>query len=300
MQETIGFIGLGNMGWPMARHLARAGHALVVHDAVPGRAAAFGRETRATAATTVAEVARACTLLITMLPDGHVVREIVLGRDGALPAIRDGTLVVDTSSADPSAYPEIEAALRTCGAALIDAPVSGGVKGAEAATLTIMAGGDDRLIERARPVLEVVSARVFRTGPLGSGQAMKALNNLASAGALILTIETLLIGQRFGLDPGLMTEILNVSTGRNNATEKKIMPFVLSRSFDSGFTLKLMTKDVQTALSIARATGTVTELSAHTLELATRALEMLGEDADHTAIARLLESLTGEELRPEP
>ena len=296
-QETIGFIGLGNMGWPMAQHLRRAGHALVVQDAAPGRAEAFARATGAIPAANPAEVAAGCTLLITMLPDGHVVRDVLLGPDGAAAALRHGALVVDMSSADPTAYPEIERALLARGSGLIDAPVSGGVKGAEAATLTIMAGGDDRLIDRAQPVLEVMSGKVFRTGPLGSGQAMKALNNLTSAGALILTIEALLIGQRFGLDARLMTEILNVSTGRNNSTDKKIIPFVLSRKFNSGFGLKLMAKDVQTALSLAHATGSAAELGEHTLELTKRALELLGDDVDHTAIARLVESLSGEELR---
>ena len=131
--------------------------------------------------------------------------------------------------------------------AFIDAPVSGGVKGAEAGTLTIMAGGDEAAIARVEPLFGMMGQRVFQTGALGSGQAMKALNNLVSAGALILTIEALLVGQRAGLDPALMTEILNVSTGRSNATDQKILPYVLSRRFDSGFALQLMAKDLATA-----------------------------------------------------
>ncbi|MDX1541569.1 MAG: NAD(P)-dependent oxidoreductase, partial [Geminicoccaceae bacterium] len=212
--------------------------------------------------------------------------------------LRSGTLVIDMSSSDPVAYGELVPALAAKGAGLIDAPVSGGVKGAEAATLTIMAGGDPAHIDRALPVLAAMSAQVFRTGPLGSGQAMKALNNLCSAGALMLTIEALLIGQRFGLDAKLMTEILNVSTGRNNSTDKKIIPFVLSRKLDSGFSHKLMTKDLQTALSIAEQTQTTVELSAVTLALARRALAALGDEADHTAVARYFEQLVGEQLCP--
>jgi 3-hydroxyisobutyrate dehydrogenase len=129
---------------------------------------------------------------------------------------------------------------------------------------------------------------------------MKALNNLASAGALILTLEVLLIGQRFGLDPKLMTEILNVSTGRNNSTDKKIVPHVLSRRFDSGFALSLMTKDLTTALGLAETTATPTTLAAHTLEIARAALATLGERADHTELARALEMQVGTDLRSDP
>jgi 3-hydroxyisobutyrate dehydrogenase len=297
MNGAIGFIGLGNMGWAMARNLAGAGFDLVVNDAAPGRADAFAADIGGQAVAAPAAVGRATGLVILMLPDGRVVREVLTRvSDGVIAGLAPGALVVDMSSSDPTVYDDLVPALAAKGARLIDAPVSGGVKGAEAATLTIMAGGEAALIDRAEPALQAMSARLFRTGGLGSGQAMKALNNLCSAGAMILTIEALLIGQRFGLDAKLMTEILNVSTGRNNSTDKKIIPHVLSRRFDSGFSIKLMTKDVQTALSIARATGTPSELGAHTLELARRALEELGDDADHTAIARFLEMVAGEEL----
>ena len=180
---------------------------------------------------------------------------------------------------------------------MIDAPVSGAVTGAEAGTLTIMAGGDGDAVDRAEPLFQLVGKRVFRTGGLGTGQAMKALNNLASAGALLVTIEVLLIGQRSGLDPGLMTEILNVSTGRNNSTDKKIFPHVLSRKFDSGFSLALMAKDLGTAAGLAESTNTASVYAEQTVEAARAALAALGPDADHTAIARWVEDRVGEELR---
>ncbi|HEX6142806.1 MAG TPA: NAD(P)-dependent oxidoreductase [Geminicoccaceae bacterium] len=295
---TIGFIGLGNMGRPMAAHLVRHGYRVRGYDrrdeVLAEAAAAAGLE----AARTPADAARGADLLILMLPDGRVVRDVLVDDpEGALRGIADGALVIDMSSSDPKVYDELAPAVAAEGAGLIDAPVSGGVKGAEAASLTTMAGGPADLVDRALPVLQAMSARVFRTGALGSGQAMKALNNLCSAGALMLTIEALLIGQRFGLDATLMTEVLNASTGRNNSTDKKILPFILSRRFDSGFAHKLMTKDVQTALSIAQQTGTEAELSALTLDLARRALDALGDDADHTAVARYLEDRVGEQLK---
>ncbi len=300
-EQTVGFVGLGQMGRPMARNLIRAGVRLAVYDAAPGRTEAFAREIGGRPAVGLPELAREAGTVITMLPDGQVVREVVLGREngpGLLDGLARGALVVDMGSSDPRVYAELEAALAARGVGLIDAPVSGGVKGAEAASLTIMAGGDPAAIDGVEALLGLMGQKVFRTGGLGTGQAMKALNNLSSAGALILTLEVLLIGQRFGLDPGLMTEILNVSTGRNNSTDKKILPHILSRTFDSGFALALMTKDLGTALAIAEATGTPATLGAQTLEIARRALETLGTAADHTAIARLLEMETGEELRP--
>jgi 3-hydroxyisobutyrate dehydrogenase len=210
--------------------------------------------------------------------------------------LRPDAILVDMGSSDPRVYAGLEPALRRCGALLIDAPVSGAVSGAEAATLTIMAGGDQAVIDRVMPLFQLVGQRVFRTGALGSGQAMKALNNLGSAGCFLLTLEILLIGQRFGLDPKLMTEILNVSTGRNNATDRKIIPHVLSRRFDSGFALALMAKDLTTALGLAEATATPTILGAPTLDAVRQALATLGTDADHTALARWLEERVGSRL----
>jgi 3-hydroxyisobutyrate dehydrogenase len=298
---TVGFVGLGNMGWPMARNLARAGTSLVVHDGSPGRAKAFAEEVGGEAATGLRPLAERSRVIITMLPDGNAVRDVVLaGRSRLLDGIGEGAVLVDMGSSDPLIYRELAPALETRGAALVDAPVSGGVKGADAASLAIMAGGEPAVIDRVEPLLKVMGARLFRTGPLGSGQAMKALNNLVSAGALALTIEALLIGQRFGLDAELMTQILNVSTGRNNSTDKKIIPHVLSRRFDSGFALALMSKDVTTALSLAHSTGTHASLSTQVLEIARRALEALGPEADHTALARYLEAEAGEELHPRP
>ena len=295
----VGFVGLGNMGWPMARHLREGGVDLVLLDARSGHAARFAAEYGGRAAADLAALARAGRVVITMLPSGDVVREVVLGtaeRPGLVESLREGAVLVDMGSSDPRVYAELEPAVRRRGARLIDAPVSGAVSGAEAATLTIMAGGDGAVIDRVMPLFELVGQRVFRTGALGSGQAMKALNNLGSAGCFLLTLEILLIGQRFGLDPRLMTEILNVSTGRNNATDKKIIPHVLSRRFDSGFALALMSKDLTTARGLAEATETRTILGAPTIDAVRQALAALGADADHTALARWLEDRVGTRL----
>jgi len=296
----VGFVGLGNMGAPMARNVARGGVPLVLLDVRADRAKALADEIGARAAGSLPELAEESEIVVTMLPNGDAVREAAWGspgRQGLVEGLREGAILVDMGSSDPRVYPEIEAAISARGAELVDAPVSGAVTGAKAGTLTIMAGGEAAAIDRLEPLFRLVGERVFRVGALGSGQAMKALNNLASAGALILTLEVLLIGQRFGLDPELMTEILNVSTGRNNSTDRKIVPHVLSRRFDSGFALSLMTKDLTTALGLAETTATPTTLSARTLEIARAALANLGDGADHTELARALEMQVGTELR---
>ena len=296
---TVGFVGLGNMGWPMARHLREGEVNLVLYDVREGLAARFAAAHGGRAAADLPELARASTVVITMLPSGQVVRDVVLGaasRPGLSEGLGPDSVLVDMGSSDPRIYAELEPAIRGRGAALIDAPVSGAVSGAEAATLTIMAGGDGAVIDWVMPLFALVGQRVFRTGALGTGQAMKALNNLGSAGCFLLTLEILLTGQRFGLDPRLMTEILNVSTGRNNATDKKIIPHVLSRRFDSGFALALMAKDLTTARGLAETTETPTILGAPTIDAVHRALAALGADADHTALARWLEERVGTRL----
>lgn len=294
--KAIGFVGLGNMGWPMAGNLCKAGFTVVGMDADAERQAAFA----ATFGADVADGPEAFATtdrLITMLPDGAIVADALVGAGDLLAHLPAGSLVIDMSSGDPAAYDQITPAIDRLGHAMIDAPVSGGTGGAQAGTLTIMTGGDDAAIDRAMPLLEVMGGKIFRTGALGSGQAMKALNNLASATALMVTIEVLVTAQRFGLDPALVNSILNVSSGRNNSTDKKIAPHVLSRAFDSGFGLSLMAKDLRTAHAIAERTKTPVPLSDLAVQMAQQASEALGPDADHTAVALWIEERVGEALK---
>jgi 3-hydroxyisobutyrate dehydrogenase len=200
------------------------------------------------------------------------------------------------SSGEPTMTQELAERVRELGAELIDAPVSGGVPRARTGELAIMAGGDGAVIDRVLPVLQAMGSSVLRTGGVGSGQAMKALNNLVSAGGFLIGIEALLIGQRFGLDPAVMTDVLNAATGMNNSTQKKFKQFVLSRKFDAGFTLGLLVKDLSIALQVGRETATPTPFAALCREMAGAAQAMLGGDADHTELAKLSERLAGEEL----
>jgi 3-hydroxyisobutyrate dehydrogenase len=201
--------------------------------------------------------------------------------------------VIDMSSSAPLGTQELGAVLAESGIGLVDAPVSGGVKRAETGDLCVMVGGRDDDIKRAIPILRDLGRSIFRTGPLASGQAMKALNNLVSAAGLLSSIEAMVIGKRFGLDPDLMVDVLNGATGRNNSTENKLKQFVLSRRFDSGFSLDLMVKDLRTAVGLANELGIAPCLGTQILSEAEAAVRALEPGADHTAVAKYMEKVAG-------
>jgi 3-hydroxyisobutyrate dehydrogenase len=290
--RQVGFVGIGTMGWPMAARLVQAGFDVVVADAAPGRAAAFAAQAGGRAADSATDAA-GCDALVTMLPTSAQVAEVVRLAAGVL---RPGALVIEMSSGVPAVTQALAADLAGRGVGLIDCPVSGGVARARTGELAIMAGGDAGQLRRAGPVLSAMSSAVHHCGGVGAGQAMKALNNLVSAGGFLIGVEALLIGQRFGLDPAVMVDVLNSATGMNNSTQRKFKQFVLSRRFDSGFGLDLMVKDLSIALEIGRDTQTPAPFAALCRELWASAAARLGPGQDHTAAARLSEQLAGTEL----
>ncbi len=292
----IGFIGLGAMGEPMAARLAAAGFALSVNDADAARTSRVAAATGATAAASPAELAANSDILVTMLPSSAVVSAVLEGPSGAFAGLARGSLIVDMSSGVPEMTRTLSEAAAAKGIAMIDAPVSGGVSRAKTGDLAIMAGGDAAAIDRAEPVLKAMGSSIIRTGPIGSAHAMKALNNLVSAGGFLIGIEALLIGQRFGLDPALMVDVLNVSTGMNNSTQKKFKQFVLSRKFDAGFGLDLMVKDLGIALGVANATATPAPFSGLCRDVWAGAQKYLGPGQDHTAVAKFSELIAGSAL----
>ena len=280
----VGFVGIGNMGWPMAKRVLGGGFALTVFDTDAGRVRRFAAETGSAGAGSGAALADAADVVITMLPTGAVVRDALLGAGGIARTLARGTVVVDMSSSDPNGTRELGRALAELGIALVDAPVSGGVPRAEAGTLTIMIGGEDEAaIARVRPVLETMGAKLFRTGPLGSGHAMKALNNYVAAAAFAATSEALLVGRRFGLEPGVMVEVMNASSGRSFHTDVVFPDHVVGGKFAAGFALGLMAKDVGIAASLAREIGVEAPLCRLTSELWTGARDEVGATADFTA-----------------
>jgi 3-hydroxyisobutyrate dehydrogenase len=251
----VGFIGIGNMGTPMAGHIVKGGHDVAVYDADVERAKRFAGAHGCRAAQTLADLGSS-EFVITMLPDGHVVRSVMLeaAGGGLVKHLKPGSVVIDMSSSDPVGTRALGADLKPSGIVLLDAPVSGAVPRATLAKLAIMIGGDDKeVIEKAKPLLSCMGDRLFETGGLGTGHAMKALNNFIAATAYAAASEALLIGKRFGLDGSAMIDIINASTGRNFITEMVMKEHVLQGKFATGFALGLLAKDVRIAADLGEA-----------------------------------------------
>jgi 3-hydroxyisobutyrate dehydrogenase len=269
------------MGWPMAANLHAAGFSLVVRDADAARQARFAAE-HPDALTADSPAAFAVAdLVVTMLPNGAIVRDALLGW-GIATVLAPGALVVEMSSSDPSDTLRLAADLAPDGIRVVDAPVSGGVPRAATGELSLMVGGADADVDRAQPVLLGDPARQFRTGELGTGHAMKALNNVIGAATYCATAEALVIGQRFGLDPQTMIAIINASTGRSFVSELVFGPEVLTGRYGTGFALGLMAKDVRIARSVSAATETDAPVIALADERWAKALGRLGPAADQS------------------
>ena len=269
------------MGRPMVGHLARAGHSVTVMDVD----AAAARRVAADATVRIAmgpEDFRDTDIVVTMLPTGAIVRDVLVGAGGVAPELPRGALIVDMSSSEPEGTRELGATLTGLGVSLVDAPVSGGVPRATDASLTIMIGGDGAAIARARPVLELMGKRLFEVGTLGAGHAMKALNNYVSAAAFEATSEALLIGKRFGIDPTLLIDILNVSTGRTFHSELSMKDHVIAGRHAAGFLLALAAKDVGIAARLAAALKIPAPMLALSAAQMSAASEALGPKADVT------------------
>jgi 3-hydroxyisobutyrate dehydrogenase len=290
----VGFAGIGNMGWPMAKNILSAGHTLSVFDVDSARAQQFAAEVGGTAAASPAALGSAADVVVTMLPSGKEVRDTVLGDKGIASTLAAGAVIVDMSSSNPVGTRELGQALAARGIAVIDAPVSGLVAKAATGTLTIMIGADDEAaLAKATPVLELLGERLIRIGPLGAGHAMKALNNFVGASAFTATAEALIVGKRFGLDPAIMTEVLNVSTGRNFHTDMSFPHHVLTRKFATGFTLGLLAKDVGIAGDLSDAVDANTPLMSLVTRLLAEGRDAVGADQDNTAVIKLWEERNG-------
>jgi 3-hydroxyisobutyrate dehydrogenase len=294
---TVGFIGVGNMGWPMAACLVKAGFPVLINDSRREVAQNFAQQIGGSAPDTLRQLAEGSDVIVTMLPTSAIVGHVLGGGDdNVFAGMKPGTILVEMSSGVPSVTQRLAEQVAALGGHMIDGPVSGGVPRAKTGELAIMVGGDPAIIDKAMPVLKAMGTSVLRTGAVGSGQAMKALNNLVSTGGFLIGIEALLIGQRFGLDAGVMTDVLNAATGMNNSTQKKFRQFVLSRKFNAGFTMGLLAKDLSIALQVGRETGTAAPLSALVREMVVSAEAIYGPGADHTEMAKWVEKLVGEEL----
>ena len=292
-QPKVGFIGIGNMGDPMAAHLIRSGWNVKVYDVDVAKAKAFAAAHGGGVATNLENLGSDSNVIITMLPDGHIVRRVLLGEAGGdciVKGLRKGSVVIDMSSSAPVGTRELGNTLNAHGISLLDAPVSGGVRGAVAGTLAIMVGGD-AAVARAVDLLLAPMGKRFYAGTLGAGHAIKVLNNYVSAAGLAAAGEAMIIGERFGIDPATIIGIINASTGRNNSTENKFAQFILNKKYNAGFALGLMAKDITLAMEVADAVKVPAGLGRATLDIWKAAEKSLGGHADHTEIVKYLEDL---------
>jgi 3-hydroxyisobutyrate dehydrogenase len=254
-----------------------------VHDADAPRAARFVEAFGGVAASSPEDFADAA-VVVTMLPDGRAVAQAILEwQGGVAAALARGAVVVDMSSSNPLDTQALGGLLAPRGLGLVDSPVSGGITRADSGTLTLMVGADDPLaIERAEPVLNVLGGRLFLTGPLGSGHAMKALNNYCGAASYTTTAEALAIGQHFGLRGEIMLDVLNASTGRSFNSEVVFKEEVVPGRYATGFALALLAKDVGIAAALAESSGLETPVCGLVSRRFADALEALGAGADHS------------------
>lgn len=296
-KPNLGFIGLGIMGEPMAGHLANAGYRLSVYDIDKNRSDKLvAASSNITAMSSPKAVAEVSDIVITMLPSGEYVKETALGESGLLHGFSPGSILLDTSSCEPWLTVETAGALAEHGIAMVDAPVSGAQIGAKNAELVFMLGGDKKAIERVSPLLDVLGKQSFHLGPVGSGHAMKCINNLITSVTLLATAEGLTIGKEFGLDPEVMTDVLNVSTGESWISHTHIKQRITSRKFDDPFKLGLMVKDIEIAMKLAGKLNLSLQLSRLDQEMWTAAREHAGADTSVSNLVRWLEHATGVEI----
>ena len=296
-QDTVGFIGLGTMGRPMVAQLVDGGFTVRVYDIDRDAVAAVqALGNRVSAAASPADIGASCEIVVTMLPSGHEVSDIVIGKDGVATAMAPGGIVLDTSSSQPWLTQALAGALEAKGIALVDAPVSGAREGAETGTLTFMVGGDAESVARCRPLLEAMGERIFRVGDVGAGHVVKSINNLLTATTYLATAEAVTIGAQYGIDPAMIVDVINESTGMNQVTQRQFKRRVLTRRFDSGFSLDLMAKDVGIALELARRMDLPLPVSTLGGTQWRAARQHLGGGRNIAEIVRWVEHCTGVEL----
>ena len=299
MPISVAFLGLGAIGAPMAAHIARAGHTLTIWNRTANRAAASAAAAAgARVATSAADAVHDVDVVITCLPESGDVAQLLSADDGAvMAAIRSGALFVDCTSGDPDTSRRIAGELASRNIAFIDAPVSGGVVGAEAGKLTVMVGGAGEALDRARPVLDAFAGKIVHCGEIGAGHALKAVNNALLALHIWSTAEGLVAALKAGVRPDVALDVINASSGRSNASMNLFPERVLTGAFPRTFRLALLDKDASIAADMARRQKT----PAPTLQLAADLMRIahleLGDEADHVEAVRLVERWAGVELR---
>jgi 2-hydroxy-3-oxopropionate reductase len=295
MADAIGFIGLGIMGRPMAKNLMDAGYELVVHNRSQEKAEELAEGGNATAAGSPREVAEACDVVITMLPDSPDVEAVVAGKGGVLEGVRDGALLVDMSTISPVVTEELSEKIREKGASMLDAPVSGGDVGAIEGALSIMVGGSEEDFERARPLFDVMGKVATHVGPIGAGQVVKACNQIVVALTIEAVSEALVLGSRGGVAPEKLVEALSGGLAGSAVMEAKKEKF-FSHDFEPGFRIELHHKDLGIALAAGREYGVVLPVTAIVDQMLEASKAKGRGDRDHSALLTLLEEAAQHEI----
>ncbi|MBI3128804.1 MAG: NAD(P)-dependent oxidoreductase [Candidatus Tectomicrobia bacterium] len=292
-RTTVGFVGIGKMGVPMSRNLRRGDFAVVAYDTRP-EALETVRGDGVQPARDLAELAARAGVVITMLPDSAIVEKVVLGPGGLAEHLAPGKLIIDMSSSYPPRTRALAEALAQKGIQLIGAPVSGGVTGAEAATLAIMPGGPKAAVEAAMPIFKALGKSITHVSEaVESGHAMKCVNNFLSATNMLSSMEAMTLAQKLGLDARTALDVVNNSTGMNTGTRDKWPRFLLKRSFTTGFSMGLMHKDLSMASDLAKEAGTVLFLLNHVRQMYALGVSQYGFDADQAHLLEIIESWAG-------
>ena len=296
MKPVIGFVGTGAMGAPMAQNLRKAGYPLVVYDlkdkAMEGLAKAGAEKVFS-----ARELASRSSVVITMLPASPDVEAAVLGPEGVIEGAKSGDIVIDMSSSYPTSTKMICEQLAVKGIRMLDAPVSGGTKGAREGTLAIMVGGEEKDYEECRPILEAIGQNTYYLGKIGAGHTVKALNNLCSACSMVITSEALIVAKKLGLTPEKVIDAINSSSGRSWSSQFKFPTFVLNNTFNSGYSIGLMNKDLEIVTRLGRELHVPMFVGALVQQLYNYAVGRGGGDECHTAIIKFIEDWRGVKVR---
>ena len=285
----VAFLGLGAIGAPMASHLTKSPFELTVWNRTRSKADDFAKEFGGTVADTPAQAVRSAEIVFTCLPSSREVGDVLAGADGILAGLSNDATLVDCTSGDPAASREFAAIIEGRGGSFMDAPVSGGVVGAKAGTLTVMCGGAEAVLEKVRPALEAFGKKIVLCGPVGSGHAVKAVSNALLAVDVWSTAEALAALKRLGVRSDIALDVINASAGRSNASQNLFPDRVLTRAFPRTFRLALLDKDIGIAMKLAAESGTPTPLIDLAAKLIHEAHLELGEEADHVEAAKVVE-----------
>lgn len=293
----IAFLGLGDIGALIASHLVREPFELVVWNRTASKAGDFAQEHGVGIAPTPAQAVTGAEVVITCLPSSVEVEAVLHGENGMLESLRKGAVLIDCTSGDPPTSRSIAAELGGRGVDFMDAPVSGGTTAAKAGTLTVMWGGDESVFERVRPVIEAFGKKIVHAGPVGAGDALKAVNNALLAVHILSAAEGLAVLVKAGVNPATALDVINASSGRSNSSENLIPQRVLTRAFPRTFRLALLEKDIGIAAVLAEDLGVLTPLISLTAERFHEAREKLGEEADHVEAVKMVEAENGLEIK---